>query len=201
MLQLFLPIEANYHHLFKSNQTFPLQSVQLLKVRWSLIQKGHQRKSIRINSQRSCIYVNNQMYGKVVDSQFQQLTSAPATSILTQNAISVQLPDKLLITHDSPVTSDSNSSNSTQKSNWLDHVCLINIRSIVNKINVFQNNVYSRSPDIICVTETWLSDKFLTMNYYPELTQSFAKTAPLIVAEWCLLSRLPNPFRCYLLLT
>ena len=31
----------------------------LLKVRWSLIKKGHQCKAIKINSQHSCIYVNN----------------------------------------------------------------------------------------------------------------------------------------------
>jgi len=39
----------------------------LLKVRWSLIQKGHLRKSIKINSQCCCIYVNNQLFGKVVN--------------------------------------------------------------------------------------------------------------------------------------
>ena len=75
------------------------------------------------------------MYVKVVDSQFQQLTLAQPTPILKQNATSVQL----LISLDSPVTSNSNS---TQKSN---NVCFINIRSIVNKINVFQNYGYSSS--------------------------------------------------------
>jgi len=37
----------------------------------------------------------------------------------------------------------------------------------VNKINVFQNYVYSRSPDIICVTETWLSDKIFDNELLP----------------------------------
>ena len=35
----------------------------------------------------------------------------------------------------------------------------MNIRSIVNKIHVFQNFVFSRSFDIVAVTETWLSEK------------------------------------------
>ena len=42
----------------------------LLKERWSLIQAGHQRKSIRINSRTSSIYLNNQVFGKVINSKF-----------------------------------------------------------------------------------------------------------------------------------
>ena len=43
----------------------------LLKERWTLIQGGHNRKSIRINSSNSSIYVNNQVFGKVTNSKFQ----------------------------------------------------------------------------------------------------------------------------------
>jgi len=76
----------------------------LLKVRWSLIQKGHLRKSIKINSQRCCIYVNNQLFGKVVNSQFQQLASVQpipesSSSVQSQQA---SIPDKPLITLESP---------------------------------------------------------------------------------------------------
>ena len=76
----------------------------LLKVRWSLIQKGHLRKSIKINSQRCCIYVNNQLFGKVVNSQFQQLTSVqpiPENSSSDQSQ-QASIPDKPLITLESP---------------------------------------------------------------------------------------------------
>ena len=61
----------------------------------------------------------------------------------------------------------------------------MNIHIIVNKINVFQNYVYSRSPNIIGVTETWLSDKIFDnelLYIYPVLTQYFEKTVDLVVA-------------------
>ena len=38
--------------------------------------------------------------------------------------------------------------------------------SIVNKLSIFQSYVYSRSPDIIGVTETWLSSKFYCIKSY-----------------------------------
>ena len=41
-------------------------------------------------------------------------------------------------------------------------MCSLNIHSIVNKLNVFQSFVYSRTPDILAVTETWLTDKTLS---------------------------------------
>ena len=37
-------------------------------------------------------------------------------------------------------------------------MCLLNVRSLVNKLSKFQSFVYSHSFCIICVTETWLSD-------------------------------------------
>ena len=43
----------------------------------------------------------------------------------------------------------------------------MNISSIVNKINIFQSFVYSRFPDIIGVTETWLSDKLFDNEILP----------------------------------
>ena len=53
----------------------------LLKERWSLIQLGHSRKSIKINSQRGCIYLNNKMHGSVINSQFQcSIQSSPSST-------------------------------------------------------------------------------------------------------------------------
>ena len=46
-------------------------------------------------------------------------------------------------------------------------MCYLNICSIVNKINVFQGFVYSRFPDIIGVTETWLSHKIFDNEILP----------------------------------
>ena len=46
----------------------------LLRERWLLFQNGHSRKSIKLNSQHGC--VNNQLYGKVINSQFQCSTQS-----------------------------------------------------------------------------------------------------------------------------
>ena len=46
-------------------------------------------------------------------------------------------------------------------------MCYLNNRSIVNKINTFQSFVYSRFPDIIAVTEIWLSDKIFDNEILP----------------------------------
>ena len=51
----------------------------LLKERWALIQGGHNRKSIRINSSNSSIYVNNQVFGKVINSKFQRSNNYQST--------------------------------------------------------------------------------------------------------------------------
>ena len=44
----------------------------------------------------------------------------------------------------------------------------MNTRSLVNKMDLFQNYVYSNSPDIIAVTETWLSDKIFDNEILPK---------------------------------
>jgi len=50
-------------------------------------------------------------------------------------------------------TNTTTSTNTTSKTDRLDLVYTLNIRSMVNQLNVFQSFVYSRSPDIIAVTE------------------------------------------------
>ena len=44
----------------------------LLKERWLLIEGGFNHKSIKISSVNHSIYVNNQVFGRVVNSQFQR---------------------------------------------------------------------------------------------------------------------------------
>ena len=139
----------------------------MLKVRWSLIQKGHLRKSIKINSQRCCIYVNNQLFGKVVNSQFQQLTSVQP---ILENPSSVQsqqasISDKRLITLESP--DHSIPTQQTLISNQLLKCFYINIRSIVNKFTQFQSLVYSHKYDLIAITETWLTENMFDSEILP----------------------------------
>ena len=86
----------------------------LLKERWSLIQNGHSRKSIKLNSQRSCIYLNNQLYGKVINSQFQRSTQTiPTPQNITSHP--QQMDQSPLINLSSPnlVTSDPSQSTTT----------------------------------------------------------------------------------------
>ena len=60
----------------------------------------------------------------------------------------------------------------------------MNVRSIVNKINVFQNYVYSRSLDIVGITETWLSDKIFDNEILPSMyTIIHIKTVVLVEVE------------------
>ena len=142
----------------------------LLKERSSLIQAGHQRKSIRINSQTKKIYLNNQVYGKIKNSKFVHSTqhSAPSSSSNSQpHASQPSVNQESLITLASPTPTANDTTNTTKQVQWLGHVCYLNIRSIVNKINILQSFVYSRFPDIIGVTEIWLSDKLFDSKILP----------------------------------
>ena len=73
----------------------------LLKERWVLIQGGHNRKSIKINNNNSSLYVNNQLFGKVVNSQFQCSDNYKPNAVVTVNTDSSQTMehDESLITH------------------------------------------------------------------------------------------------------
>ena len=73
----------------------------LLKERWSLIQGGFDRKSIRISRVNNSIYVNNQVFGRVINSQFQRTNNylfnpPPPTNhdnILTTTSQSIENQD------------------------------------------------------------------------------------------------------------
>ena len=86
----------------------------LLKERWALIQAGHQRKSIRINSRTSSIYLNNQIFGKVVNSKFvhSQYHAPPPSTASQPSLIDNQEP---LITLDPPAPVNMTSTNTTSK--------------------------------------------------------------------------------------
>ena len=59
----------------------------------------------------------------------------------------------------------------------------MNTRSIVNKMDLFQNYVYSNSPDIIAVTETWLSEKIFDNEILPNNYTIIRKDRKLLVVE------------------
>jgi len=58
-----------------------------------------------------------------------------------------------LITLASPDPSSATNGLSEQPK-WLDHICSMNTHGLVNKMDLFQSNVYSNCPDIFTVTET-----------------------------------------------
>ena len=92
----------------------------------------------------------------VHSAKWSALLQSSNNQSLTNQPMESQEP---LITLESPTLTTNNTTNMTQQPQWLDHVCCLNIRSIANKINSFPSFVYSRFPDSIVVTETWLSDK------------------------------------------
>ena len=69
----------------------------LLKERWNLIQKGYPRKVIKVRS--TYIYVNNQSYGRVIDSKFHQLSQ-----LIPLQAISTTPSGSVTTTHSSEST-------------------------------------------------------------------------------------------------
>ena len=62
----------------------------MLKERWTLIQAGHDRKAIKINSRNCTLYLNIKAYGKIVNSQFQHFAYSPPN--LTTKTMDVQEP-------------------------------------------------------------------------------------------------------------
>ena len=56
--------------------------------------------------------------------------------------------------------------------------CYFNIRSIVNKLSLFQSYVYSSDYDIVCLTETWLTDSVFDQEILPTNYSIFRKDRP-----------------------
>ena len=47
------------------------------------------------------------------------------------------------------------------------NICYFNARSLVNKLSRFQSLILSSNYDIVCVTETWLSESFFDQEILP----------------------------------
>ena len=56
--------------------------------------------------------------------------------------------------------------------------CYLNIRSIVNKLSLFQSYVYSSDFDVICLTETWLSESVFDQEILPTNYNIYRKDRP-----------------------
>ena len=79
--------------------------------------------------------------------------------------------------HPNPTSNSSNHPQSDSISNNLHNVmtnynctfscCYLNIRSLVNKLSLFQSYVYSSDFDVICLTETWLSESIYDQEIPP----------------------------------
>ena len=75
-------------------------------------------------------------------------------------------------------------------------MCLLNVRSLVNKLSKFQSFVYSRSFCILCVTETWLSEFIANGEILPNDYTLYHKDRPsrgggvMIAVKSCLFTSL-----------
>ena len=56
--------------------------------------------------------------------------------------------------------------------------CYLNIRSLVNKLSLFQSYIYSSDYDIICLTETWLTDLIFDQEILPTSYNIYRKDRP-----------------------
>ena len=79
----------------------------LLKERWNLIQQGYPRKAIKIRN--AYIYVNNQSYGRVIDSKFNQLSQ-----LVTLQTTSNTPSEDTITTHTEPSQSMDTASDHSQ---------------------------------------------------------------------------------------
>ena len=84
----------------------------LLKERWSLIQGGFDRKSIKISSVNNSIHVNNQVFGRVVNSQFQCTNNyhpnpPPPANHMDDSTLAASSHSKENHDHEPPVASSS----------------------------------------------------------------------------------------------
>ena len=155
----------------------------LLKERRKLINTGMEHKFIKIRG--NSLYVKNKLHGSVTDTHFHLATNfTDTTHMATQN-------------QQSPMDSNTNESNSSHTQNnenydtssmdtskttgndssWLS-VLYINPRSIVNKLKQFQSLVYSKSLDLIGLTETWLNEYIFDNEILPSNYTLFRKDHP-----------------------
>ena len=149
----------------------------LLKERWLLIEGGFDHKSIKISSVNHSIYVNNQVFGRVVNSQFQRTNNyhpnpPPPANHMDDTTLAASSQPSESHDHEPSFTSSSVAENN---SNGLATFYYINARSIVNKLQQFQSLVYTNSYDFIGITETWLSNKIYNNEILPSGYVVFCK--------------------------
>ena len=127
----------------------------LLKERRALILSGTDRKAIKIRG--SALFVNKIKYGVVINSVFQRCHSSSDSTLSTSSQNTVAASTKETVAIQSIGNNASSASDTDSNTDcWL-QVGLWNARSLNNKFSYFQSLVLSKSFDIFCVTETWLT--------------------------------------------
>ena len=79
---------------------------------------------------------------------------------------------------DATIQSNQFQSHSSNLSNSAITCCYLNIRSIVNKLSLFQSYIYSSDFDVICLTETWLSESVFDQEILPTNYNIYRKDRP-----------------------
>ena len=79
---------------------------------------------------------------------------------------------------DATIQSNQFQSHSSNLSNTAITCCYLNIRSIVNKLSLFQSYIYSSDFDVICLTETWLSESVFDQEILPTNYNIYRKDRP-----------------------
>ena len=79
---------------------------------------------------------------------------------------------------DATITYNHLQTNSSNSTNSVITCCYLNIRSIVHKLSLFQSYVYSSNFDVICLTETWLSESVFDQEILPTNYNIYRKDRP-----------------------
>lgn len=135
----------------------------LLKERRKLTDSSTEQKFIRIHG--NSLYLNNKLHGIVQDSEFCLANTASTATSLTSSDNSHNVYNNSAKELRDRPTSDSN---------WLS-VLYTNPQSIANKLKQFWSLVYSKSPDIIGLTETWPNENIFDNEILPSNYTLFCK--------------------------
>ena len=120
----------------------------------------------RIRLKQNSIYVNGKKHGSVTSTGFKRCSQMSNHSAST-NQQTMQSNAQLdnCTPHLDPIVQCSQQP-TAQSNQWLS-LALWNAHSIVNKLDYIQSYIYSKSADIICITETWLYDSILNTEIFP----------------------------------
>ena len=105
------------------------------------------------------------------------------------------VPHSLPNTHHNDLSTDFNDNPVTQL-----YTCLLNTRSVANKLSKFQGFVYSSDFSIVCITETWLNSDIFDNEILPSGYSIYRKDRDsrgggvlLAIKDSISSSRLPSP--------